>query len=68
MRLKGPMVNLAEMAGSWRAFLSRAEASAPRRAAPVRRDPASVVPFEPRTVARIRLVRRVIAVPASDEP
>jgi hypothetical protein len=61
------MVNLADMAGSWRAFLRRTEASAPQRA-PVRREPVPAVPFEPRIVARIRLVRRVVAVPASDEP
>ncbi len=62
------MVNFADVAGSWLAFFHESNVSAPQRAAPVRREPAPVVPFEPRAVARIRLVRRAVAVPAADAP
>ncbi len=60
------MVNLAAVTGSWRALLHRMETEPPVQAPPARREPVPNVPFAPRAVARIRLVRRAVAVPASD--
>ncbi len=59
-------MNVDEMAGSWRAMFQRMKAEPPSRAEPGCREIAPAVPFEARAVARIRLVRRVVAVPGSE--
>ncbi len=62
------MVNFAALTGSWRSLLHGAETPPPARVPSPRREPGPVVPFEPRAVARIRLVRRAVAVPAAEAP
>ncbi len=62
----GRMVKMAAMTGSWRSLFRRADAPPPARAPSPRREALPVIPFKPRTVARIRLVRRVVRIPGTE--